>query len=236
MKEQISKLLARCGYAIRRITTDTEGPTNPNLELREYNRDDGQFDYDQYRRIQIKGNKDFIDSSWVLEDNISFLSEYLRQQLGTLRFGICHGTRRGDEQRWFRQHLNCEVIGTDISDTATQFPHTIQWDFHDRHPEWEGKADFIYSNALDHSYNPEMCLNTWVETLHVGGLCIIEHSNMHSPEGVTDLDPFGADLELMPYLIARWGRDRYFLKELIDAPTRKDGLRYLSFLVIERRR
>jgi hypothetical protein len=248
MKHLIRKLVNRLGYDVRKIEQAPK-PTNHKLEcgeslnapsggrrfeLRSYVGENGDFDYQKYKSIQEDANKQFLDSVWVLEDNIVFLADYLKRSLPSLAFGICHGTRRGDEQRWFGENLQCHVIGTDISETATQFPNSVQWDFHELNPEWEGKADFIYSNALDHSYDPEACLNTWIKTLRIGGLCIIEHSNMHSPEGVTELDPFGADLELMPFLIAKWGSGKYFLKELIDAPSRKDGLRYLSFLVLQR--
>ncbi|MBK6621188.1 MAG: hypothetical protein IPG32_10020 [Saprospirales bacterium] len=51
--------------------------------------------------------------------------------------------------------MNCEVIGTEISDSASKFSHTIEWDFHEVKPEWIGRADFIYSNSFDHSYDPE---------------------------------------------------------------------------------
>lgn len=206
------------------------------VELRKFTSESGAFDYAKYRQVQIAGNKSAINSVWVLEENIRFLANYLQHELSPIHFGLCHGTRRGDEQRWFRESLGCDVLGTDISETATDFPNSIQWDFHQANPLWMDKTDFIYSNALDHSYDPEQCLNTWIKTLRKGGLCIIEHSNMHSPEGVTELDPFGADLEIMPYLIAKWGRGNFFLKELIEAPSRREDLRYLNFFVIERRR
>ena len=78
--------------------------------------------------------------------------------IDTVEFGICHGTRRGKEQEWFRKYLGCGVIGTEISDTVEQFPHTIEWDFHETKAEWINSADFIYSNSLDHSYDPKKCL------------------------------------------------------------------------------
>ena len=39
--------------------------------------------------------------------------------------------KNGNEQACFSKYLNCDVIGTEISDTATDFPNTISLDFHD---------------------------------------------------------------------------------------------------------
>ena len=120
--------------------------------LYKYLNGDGSFDYERYRRVQIEGNHRKLGNIWVAEENIAYLADYLRPK--NPRFGICHGTRRGKEQEWFRKYLQCEVIGTEISDTALQFPDTIQWDFHEVKPEWIGAVDFIYSNSFDHSYDP----------------------------------------------------------------------------------
>jgi hypothetical protein len=46
------------------------------------------------------------------------------------------------------------VIGTDQPQTATQFAYPVQWEFHDDNPEWQGKADFVYSNSWEHAYDP----------------------------------------------------------------------------------
>ena len=70
----------------------------------------------------------------------------------------CHGTRQGFEQKWFSKNLECKVIGTEISDNANDYKNTIEWDFHNVKKEWIGSVDFIYSNALDHSYDPNKCL------------------------------------------------------------------------------
>ena len=68
-------------------------------------------------------------------------------------FGLCHGTRRGFEQKQIKEEFSkrgkdVNVIGTEISDTANQFESTIEWDFHNVHPDWVNNVDFIYSNSL----------------------------------------------------------------------------------------
>jgi len=81
----------------------------PKTGLYKYN------DYEEYKSVQIQTNLDKINNSWVNKDNIMMLSDYLKSNIPHLHFGICHGTRRGDEQAWFREALGCDVIGTEIS-------------------------------------------------------------------------------------------------------------------------
>lgn len=233
MIERILKRpLRRAGYKL--VPANVRPGDNVIYEVYPYLTTDGNFDYERYRKIQNQGNKEKIDRVWVVEENIAFLSNYLQKMLGTPQFGVCHGTRRGNEQVWFRKYLKCDVFGTEIADTATDFPFTIQWDFHNVKPEWINHFDFIYSNSFDHSYDPEKCLNAWVSCVRPGGFCIIEHSDFDTRSWITELDPFGADIAVMPYLIALWGKGRYAVREIVDAPAVPSKLRYLKFLVIQR--
>ena len=229
IRKMINKLMSNHGYRIVKT-----GPGFDSLyALHAYKDETGAFDYARYREVQQEANRRKIERTWAVEENVAFLARYIQGEIGAPAFGICHGTRRGNEQAWFRKHLDCEVIGTEISDSAGDFPHTVQWDFHDENPEWLNRADFVYSNSFDHSYDPEKCLNAWVGSLRVGGLCVLEHGeHEHGPRGQNESDPFGAGVAAMAYLIALWGEDRFFLKELIDAP-HGDGRR---FLVIQRRK
>ena len=214
--------------------TDSPSAVNAEYALYSYINKDGKFDYERYRKIQEEGNKNKLDHVWVLEKNIVFLSNYLKKHLGQVSFGICHGTRSGLEQKWFHKYLGAEVLGTEISETAAQFPHTIQWDFHKIKPEWVEKADFIYSNSFDHSYDPEKCLNAWMKCIRPGGLCIIEHTDAHHASGTNQLDPFGAHLVQMPYLITKWGKGRFGARDILSAPVRKKEVRYTAFIVIQK--
>jgi hypothetical protein len=237
--KRINTAITRFGYELRR--TDKQGqdkgiptPAEAEFTLYTYLNEDGKFDYEQYRKVQEEGNKRKLDRVWVIEENIAFLSDYLKRHLGKVSFGICHGTRRGLEQEWFRKYLKADVIGTEISETAAQFPHTIQWDFHKVKPEWKNKADFIYSNSFDHSYDPAKCLQAWMSCVRPGGLCIIEHTDGHHASGATQLDPFGAHLVQMPYLITKWGQGKFGVREILAAPAKNEHLKYTAFIVIQR--
>lgn len=201
--------------------------------LYEYKDKYGNFDYTLYKQIQEAGNKRKIASSWVTKEEIVFLSDYIKKKINPST-GICHGTRRGLEQMWFSENLsNIPVIGTDISETATDFPNTIQWDFHETNPDWAQKFDFVYSNSFDHSYNPGKALTSWMKTLKPQGICIIEHSQYHEPSAVNQLDPFGADLDIMPFLVLEWSKGAYSVREVITSPHPKGEYGFPKWLIIK---
>lgn len=218
------------GYEFKKAGTLTA--SEDGFVLYGYADQDGEFDYEEYRQAQVAGNYKKLADVWVREENIAFLSDYIKNRVGDVSFGLCHGTRRGKEQEWFIKYLGCKVTGTEISDTAEQFPHTIQWDFHEVKPEWVDAADFIYSNSLDHSYDPEKCLNAWMSCLKPNGICILERSS--KDERAHKLDPFGARVSQLPYLILTWGKGRYSVREILDAPSKKSSLEYLKYVVVQR--
>jgi hypothetical protein len=194
----------------------------------------GSFDYEKYRRIQEEGNKRKLAHTWATEQNIKFVARWIRDQNPAPKFGLCHGTRRGLEQKWFSEVLGCSVIGTEISDTASQFENTLHWDFHEVRPEWLDACDFIYSNSFDHSYDPKLCLNRWMSCLAPNGFCVIEHTSMHDEAGASELDPFGASIMAMPYLVLEWGEGRFSVRKIIDAPEIRDRTAFTKFLIIQR--
>jgi len=162
---------------------------------------------EQYRKNQIVLNKAKLAANpnvcWVRKDEILKVANYIKKHIGLVKFGLCHGTRRGIEQQWFRKYLDADVIGTEISDTASQFPHTIQWDFHEIKDEWVGNVDFIYSNSLDHSYDPAMCLSQWMKCLRNGGLCFVHWSKAHRRARPNSADCFSGSLDDYMTIISR---------------------------------
>ena len=138
-------------------------------------------DYETYVKVQTDGNKAKLKKQFVKESHVVFLSDYLSTTLGNVSFGLCHGTRAGREQAWFGKHLGAaNIIGTEISDTADQFPNTVQWDFHDDNTDWAGRADFVYSNSWDHAFEPERAFAAWFRQLRPGGLML---SGSHQEPG-----------------------------------------------------
>ncbi len=232
IKRLIKKLLKLLGYELNRISNIKT--IHYGFNLYEYIDRDGNFDYEAYRIIQEEGNKRKLNRIWVIEDNIAYISNYIKSHIKNPRFGLCHGTRTGKEQEWFRKYIGCEVIGTEISSTAVNYPNTIQWDYHEVKPEWIDSVDFIYSNAFDHSYNPEKCLNAWMSCIKKGHICIIEHSSLHESKRSTKLDPFGAEITILPYLICLWGNGKYGLRQILDAPVKNNKVDRQCFFIIQR--
>lgn len=187
------------------------------MKLHRYLNEQGEFDYEKYREVQTAGNKRKLHAQWVDEESIEWVANLIRSRIPQPRFGLCHGTRRGAEQAWFAKYLNCEVLGTEISDTASHFPNTIQWDFHHVKPEWIDSVDFIYSNSWDHSYDPIRLFPAWMSCVTPGGICVLEHSPQHLK--ITELDPFGITIEEMIDLLDSLSDERWQREELVqDAP------------------
>lgn len=193
------------------------------VQLLKYEKD-GEFDYELYRSVQEMGNKQKLNFQWVPEDHIVMIAGLVQQQ-DKVKFGLCHGTRQGLEQKWFKQVLgdDVEVVGTEISETATEFPDTIQWDFHEVKDEWVGNTDFIYSNSWDHTYDPNILFPAWISCLKVGGRLYLDHSRDQSGETVNVLDPFGAKEEVFVDLLNKIGDKKGKVVAIEQGVTRRNG-------------
>ena len=86
----------------------------------------------------------------------------------------------------FGSETVADVLGTEISETATQFPMTIQWDFHEVKPEWLSAFDIVFSNSWDHSYDPRLAFSRWLSCVAKGGALVLEWSKVHG-----DTEPSG---------------------------------------------
>ena len=193
--------------------------------------DYGAGGYEAYRATQINWNKAKLQEIWADNQTLEAISADLDRR--GLETGICHGARNGYEVTWFRDRLGSEVIGTDISETAAEFPHMVAHDFHERRDDWIGKFDFVYTNSLDQAFDPEKALAAWSEQLKSNGCIYIEHTMQHGPEGASEMDPFGAHPLVVPYLLFKWGGE-YALADIIE-PGEVAGKGRVWVFVVERR-
>ena len=119
------------------------------------------YNYDSYEKYveeQTTANKKKLHWEFTKESHVKWIKS---KKLGAFNI-ICHGTRGGGEQRCFKECWpEAYVIGTEISETASQFEMTIQHDFAIQKPEWIGKFDILYSNSFDHSIDPDKTIETW---------------------------------------------------------------------------
>lgn len=179
--------------------------------------------YEHYKEVQVYFNKEKLNHVFSDEATLKVVCDELNREISNRGLtGICHGTRNGFEQRYMHEYAGFEVIGTEISDTASRFERTVEWDFHDVRPEWVSKFDFVYSNSLDQAWRPRQALVTWLNQLNDTGVLVIEHTELHSPEFASEMDPFGVRPTVFPYVLSDWfghGVSVRFLK------TRKDKFR-----------
>lgn len=188
--------------------------------------------YDEYRDTQIMHNRRKLKHVWADEAVLKAIANDLKAQ-GLGRSGICHGARNGFEVAWFREHFGGDVIGTDISETAVQFPHMQVWDFHEENAEWTSRFDFVYTNSLDQAMEPAKALNTWAGQISDKGRIYIEHTMAHSADHAGAMDPFGAHPMAMPYLFFVWGRGRYELADILMIDAKKNsGLAAWIFVLV----
>ena len=195
VKNFINSILFKLGYRFSKINNSHE-----LFKIYKYN------SYDDYKKTQIFYNKKKINHIWADEENLVKICNFIKKNISRERIkGICHGSRNGFEQKKFKEYLNSEeVIGTDISDTATQFADSIVWDFHENNKEWENKFDFVYSNSLDQSYNPKKALNEWLKQINQDGIIFIEISDQHNVHSSGKMDPYGVEPEYFPYMLIDW--------------------------------
>ena len=163
--------------------------------------------YEEYVRVHVHFNKAKLNKVWADEATLTRVKNILFDKFGDAKkiVGICHGSRNGYEQNFLRSlSAKLEVIGTDISETAKNYDNSFQQDFHDVKTDWKGNMDFIYTNSLDQSWQPDVAVQTWLSQLKLNGLLIIEHTESHGPSGASEMDPFGVRPKIMPYVLTMW--------------------------------
>ena len=170
--------------------------------------------YDEYVKSQVDGIykhprvKDNYNNEWFEAQDITFLKNrvidpHFSKINKIAKFGICHGAKLGKENIEFEKQTGINFIGTDISIDSNPKMKLIKWDFHEVKEEWKNSVDIIYTNALDHSYDPVKCLKAWVSCLSSGGIGILEHTDCHLECNSTD--PFGATLNEYVDLVEKAG-------------------------------
>lgn len=192
-------------------------------------------DYKEYKQAQTEANKKKIKNSYVDKNSIKYLVDYYVEKFKNLpKKVLCHGTRRGLEQQYFKDFLGdgIEILGTEISDTATTYADTIEWDFHNVKHTWLNYYDIVYSNSFDHSYDPDKCIDQWMSCLNPNGVCIIEYSPVCDTK-LTNVDCFAGSLDDYKKLISK----KYTILDILDNKNIKDegksykGLRYFFIIV-----
>ena len=192
-----------------------------------------QYNYDSYSdyvKTQIDAYYEKIHKVWVRKDTVKYIAEMLQHKIPEIKKGLCHGSRNGHEVKWFRKALNCQdIYGTEIAESGNKY--IIQWDFHDVKPEWLNSMDFVYSNSLDHAFDPKKCLNAWCSCLSDGGFLVIEHSLQHDKS--TKVDPFAISYSELIKIVPEWTNREFKVSYLLE-PEKVHKKRQSKLLFIEK--
>ena len=195
IKNFVNKLLFTFGYRLSKVNN-----TGELVKIFKYK------NYTEYKETQIYFNKQKIDKVWADENTLKIIRDYLELNINSKKIeGLCHGSRNGFEQNFFNKENNkFKVLGTDISETALNYENSIVHDFHDEKKEWINNFDFIYSNSLDQSYDPQKALDVWLKQIKKDRFIILEHSDQHGVLSSGKMDPFGVEANFFPYLLTEW--------------------------------
>ena len=170
--------------------------------------------YQEYKDVQTKTNKAKLANIWARPGTMKDIKDYCDKLNLPVHNIICHGTRNGAELQYFQQAFpGTNVIGTEISDTATQFPNTVQWDFHDENKEWIGKFDIVYSNSWDHAYDFHKAIDTWMRSLTPTGRLFLEWTRGHI-QATDKSDCFGLPLQELIDILS----ENYECEDQFDIP------------------
>jgi hypothetical protein len=166
-------------------------------------------DYEEYKKVQIETNVKKEDKVYAKSPVIKKISEELITRVEDEGIkGLCHGVRNGAEIIMFKKYLDkhynpCDIIGTEISHTSKKYDGIVEMDFHTVKEEYKEQFDFIYSNSLDHSYDPKKALSVWMGQLKENGVLIIEWSKNNFKNSQSD--PFSANYEDIKNILWDYG-------------------------------
>lgn len=88
------------------------------------------------------------------------------------------------------EFARAKIVGTDI--ISRDKKDIIEHDFHEQNRRWVGRFNMVYSNSLDHAYDPEKALRCWFEQLSDNGYLFVQWTRWHI--GIRGGDCFGASL------------------------------------------
>lgn len=143
---------------------------------------------DNYAEIQIKRH---LAKSGKEED----VREYVKvaTELRSLRdlrennMMICLGTRNNHERDTFAAKLaEVKVHSLDISPESSA---DFIMDFTKFPKDWTCKWDLIYSNSIDHSYDPTSTFEEWIRVLKPSGILMLG-MNYGTVTSITDICAF----------------------------------------------
>tara|TARA_B100001094_G_scaffold32216_1_gene26714 strand:- start:5333 stop:6085 length:753 start_codon:yes stop_codon:yes gene_type:complete len=228
-----SKKIDKIKSEIKKLGYDIESGEECFIPLEFLDDGDGNFNYDLYKKVQSGLNKQKIHHPGPEFSSASPMIKHINKNIKNINFGICHGTRAGGEQKSLRKTLGISVLGTDIADSATRFEDTIQWDFHEIKDDWVDNVSFIYTNSIDHAYDPIKALGNWMKCLHVTGCIYLEMGLDKKPTTQEKGDPKWLSQEKydkkLPYNLADCFRCTHsFIEKLVSSLDTENAFKVIN--------
>lgn len=140
-----------------------------------------QYIKDQITRAESKwGRKPDFDEIFkqTLRLTIDQVDDYIKNS----RDICCMGCRQGTEVFEFKERYpNAKVHGIDITKNIDTIKthlsvHIELQDFNKLPDDWDNKFDLVFSNSIDHAFNPTETLQEWYRVTRDDGYLLIEFS------------------------------------------------------------
>ena len=196
-------------------------------------------DYDMYHRAQARTVQRRSPGPFFAEHEIDAICEWLKKhEIKPVR-GVCHGARCGTEVAAFKERMpDLDIIGTDLFPEQTKVRDkervkdvkVIKWDFMKPHRRWTNHFDLIYSNSMDHAFDPYRCAEVWLSQLRRKGWLFVQwcFADRYASGG----DCVGATLDEYIQVFMRYGT----VKDVLVCLGGKGRRATDTFVVVARRR
>jgi hypothetical protein len=137
-------------------------------------------DNEEYLARQRAGTKNRARHGWTTDATdaeLELVSHWIHEHIPGAVAGLCHGAASGHEVDLLQEALpRCKVWGTDLSPLREDI---IEHDFHARVRKWLSRFDFVYSNSIDHSNNPQLAIRRWLEQVNQNGVLFLTWTYRH---------------------------------------------------------
>lgn len=162
-------------------------------------------DYKSYLKKQITraeskwGRKHDYDE--IFKQQLRLTIKDVEEYIGYPEKICCMGCRAGTEVFEFKEKFpRSEVCGVDITKNIESIRthldvHFELQDFNKLPKDWENMFDLVFSNSIDHAYDPIATFKEWLRVTKPGGYLLIEFSTTASNDiehsfGTTDVLKF----------------------------------------------
>jgi len=135
-------------------------------------------DYAAYYNSQKRTDAKKNSRPCLAQSEVAKIAEHLKRAEIPVNTIMCHGARYGQEVDWFAEQFpQAKTVGSDLFPKG--HPAVVEWDFHKQLRRWKGYFSIVYSNALDHSYDPKKALRCWFDQLQPTGRLCVQWSQWH---------------------------------------------------------